>query len=92
MGERIRYIPRPMRIRVDAERADPRKLAPAIESLRKGEVIVYPTDTGYAFGCALSSKRGINALRRLKGIDEKVNGTIKLVFATSFSAGNTQST
>ncbi len=60
-----------MRIRVDAERADPRKLAPAVDALRKGQVIVYPTDTGYAFGCALSSKKGINALRKLKGIDEK---------------------
>jgi tRNA threonylcarbamoyl adenosine modification protein (Sua5/YciO/YrdC/YwlC family) len=60
-----------MRIRVDAERADPRKLQPAIEALRKGKVVVYPTDTGYAFGCALSSPKGIAALRKLKGIDEK---------------------
>src|SRR5690606_13830254 len=34
-------------------------------------VIIYPTDTGYAFGSALSSQRGIAALRRLKGIHEK---------------------
>ena len=60
-----------MRIRVDAERADPRKLVPAVDALRKGKVIVYPTDTGYAFGCALSSPKGIAALRKLKGIDEK---------------------
>lgn len=60
-----------MRIRIDAERADPRKLAPAVEALERGEVIVYPTDTGYAFGCSMSSQRGITTLRKLKGIHEK---------------------
>ena len=59
------------RLRVDPDRPDPRKLAPAVEALRRGEVIIYPTDTGYAFGCALSSSRGIDALRRLKGLPPK---------------------
>lgn len=63
--------PRPMRYRVDPERPAPRKVEPTIESVRRGDVIIYPTDTGYAFGCALSSAKGIHALRRLKGIDEK---------------------
>jgi tRNA threonylcarbamoyl adenosine modification protein (Sua5/YciO/YrdC/YwlC family) len=44
---------------------------PTIESVRRGNVIIYPTDTGYAFGCALSSPKGIQTLRRLKGIHEK---------------------
>lgn len=59
------------RLRVDPERPDPRKLRPAIEALQRHEVIIYPTDTGYAFGCALSSSKGIAELRRLKGIHEK---------------------
>ncbi len=59
------------RLRVDPDRPDPRKLAPAVEALRRGEVIIYPTDTGYAFGCALSSAKGIDALRRLKGLPPK---------------------
>lgn len=59
------------RLRIDPDRPDPRKLGPAVDALRRGEVILYPTDTGYAFGCALSSKRGISALRRLKGIPAK---------------------
>jgi tRNA threonylcarbamoyl adenosine modification protein (Sua5/YciO/YrdC/YwlC family) len=59
------------RLRIDPERPDPRKLVPAIEALRRGEVIIYPTDTGYAFGCALSSNKGIATLRELKGIHEK---------------------
>lgn len=59
------------RLRIDPERPDPRKLGPAVDALRRGEVILYPTDTGYAFGCALSSKRGITALRKLKGLPPK---------------------
>lgn len=60
-----------MRIRIHPDRPAPRKLAPAIDVLRRGEVIIYPTDTGYAFGCALSSGKGIGALRKLKGFHEK---------------------
>jgi tRNA threonylcarbamoyl adenosine modification protein (Sua5/YciO/YrdC/YwlC family) len=60
-----------MRLRIDPERPAPRKLAPAIEALRRDRVIVYPTDTGYAFGCALSSRKGAAALRKLKGFDER---------------------
>jgi len=59
------------RLRIDPERPDPRRLAPAVEALRRGLVIIYPTDTGYAFGCALSSTKGIARLRKLKGIDKK---------------------
>lgn len=60
-----------MRVRVDPERPAPRKLAPAIEALERDRVILYPTDTGYAFGCALSSRKGITTIRTLKGHDER---------------------
>jgi tRNA threonylcarbamoyl adenosine modification protein (Sua5/YciO/YrdC/YwlC family) len=56
---------------VDPERPAPRKLAPAIDALRRDQVILYPTDTGYAFGCALSSRKGAATLRKLKGFDER---------------------
>lgn len=60
-----------MLVRIESERPAPRSLRPAIEALKDDQVIVYPTDTGYAFGCALSSSRGISTLRRLKGMSEK---------------------
>ena len=60
-----------MRVRIDAERPAPRKLAPALDALRRDQVILYPTDTGYAFGCALSSRKAIGTLRGLKGHDER---------------------
>lgn len=60
-----------MRVRIDPERPAPRKLAPAIDALHRDQVILYPSDTGYAFGCALSSRKGISAIRALKGFDER---------------------
>ena len=60
-----------MRVRVDPERPSPRKLGPAVEALRRDRVILYPTDSGYAFGCALSSRKGIGAIRTLKGFVER---------------------
>lgn len=60
-----------MRTHVDPERPNPRHLQPAVDALKRGQVILYPTDTGYAFGCALSSVKGIAAIRRLKGLDER---------------------
>jgi tRNA threonylcarbamoyl adenosine modification protein (Sua5/YciO/YrdC/YwlC family) len=68
-----------VRLRVDPERPAPRKLAPAIEALRRDQVILYPTDTGYAFGCALSSRKGAAALRRLKGFDERSRKPLSMV-------------
>jgi len=60
-----------MRLRVDAERPAPRKLEKAIEALRRDQVVLYPTDTGYAFGGALSSRKAIGQIRALKGFDER---------------------
>ncbi|MFO7810414.1 MAG: L-threonylcarbamoyladenylate synthase [Candidatus Delongbacteria bacterium] len=39
--------------------------------LRKGGVIIYPTDTGYAFGCDLFNKKGIEKLILIKKTDKR---------------------
>jgi tRNA threonylcarbamoyl adenosine modification protein (Sua5/YciO/YrdC/YwlC family) len=68
-----------MRVHVDPERPNPRHLQPAVDALKRGQVILYPTDTGYAFGCALSSVKGIAALRRLKGLDERSQKPLSMI-------------
>jgi tRNA threonylcarbamoyl adenosine modification protein (Sua5/YciO/YrdC/YwlC family) len=68
-----------MRLRIDMERLAPRKLEPAIAVLRKGGVVIVPTDTGYAFGCVLSSNKGISKLRQLKSIDERSRKPLSLM-------------
>lgn len=41
----------------------------AVEELRRGAVIIYPTDTRYAIGCDALSNRAVEAVCRLKGIN-----------------------
>ena len=68
-----------IRLRIDPLRPAPRKLEPALEALRRDQVILYPTDTGYAFGCAFSSRKGAAALRQLKGFDERSKKPLSVI-------------
>lgn len=45
----------------------------AVEALRNGEIVVYPTDTLYALGCDALNNRAIERLCRLKGINPDKN-------------------
>lgn len=38
--------------------------------IKDGAVILYPTDTGFALGCALSNKAGITKIRQLRKLKE----------------------
>lgn len=58
-------------IEVDMEHPNPRHVQRAVEVLRDGGVIAYPTDTYYALGCDLFSKRAIDRLFELKGRNRK---------------------
>lgn len=59
-----------MQIEINAQHPEPRKIQRAVEALRQGEVIVYPTDTVYGIGCALGNKRGVDRIFHLTGKDE----------------------
>ena len=52
---------------------DARAVAEAAEALREGQIIIYPTDTLYAFGCDGLNNRAIERLCRIKGIDPAKN-------------------
>ncbi|MDE6437345.1 MAG: threonylcarbamoyl-AMP synthase, partial [Muribaculaceae bacterium] len=45
----------------------------AVEALRAGEIVIYPTDTLYALGCDALNNRAIERLCRLKGINPDKN-------------------
>ncbi len=45
-----------------------RQILRVCEVLRKGGVIVYPTDTVYAFGCDICHHKAVERIARLKGI------------------------
>jgi tRNA threonylcarbamoyl adenosine modification protein (Sua5/YciO/YrdC/YwlC family) len=45
-----------------------KKIDEILDILRNGGVIIYPTDTVYAFGCSIMSRSAIDRLARLKGM------------------------
>ena len=42
----------------------------AVEILRKGGVIVYPTDSAYALGCPIGDKKAIDRIRAIRRLDQ----------------------
>lgn len=50
-----------------------RHISEAVAAMRRGEVIVYPTDTFYALGCDALNNRAIEKICRLKGLNPDKN-------------------
>ncbi len=48
----------------------------AVEIIRKDGLIAYPTDSSYALGCHVGDKRGMERMRRLRGLDSRHNFTL----------------
>lgn len=46
------------------------KIEKIAEKIKNGAVILYPTDTGFALGCALSNKSAITKIRQLRKLKE----------------------
>ncbi|MEQ5837446.1 threonylcarbamoyl-AMP synthase [Marinobacter sp. R17] len=48
----------------------------AVDILRKGGVVVYPTDSAYAIGCQLEDKQATDRIKRIRRLDDKHNFTL----------------
>ena len=59
-----------MRIEINPEHPEPRKIARAVEVLRKGGVIAYPTDTVYGLGCDIFQKKAVEQIYLMKQMRE----------------------
>lgn len=66
-----------MLTKIYAENPSERELQKVVEVLRNDGIIIYPTDSVYAFGCSLRSPKAIERLRRMKGKDA---GAFAVVF------------
>ena len=55
-----------MRLEIHPQHPEPRKIAKAIEVMRDGGVIAYPTDTVYGLGCDITSKKAIERVYQMK--------------------------
>ncbi|MGJ7458581.1 L-threonylcarbamoyladenylate synthase [Halomonas sp. MA07-2] len=48
----------------------------AIQIIRSGGVVAYPTDSGYALGCHLGDKKAVEKIKWLRSLDDKHNFTL----------------
>jgi tRNA threonylcarbamoyl adenosine modification protein (Sua5/YciO/YrdC/YwlC family) len=48
----------------------------AVDIIRDGGVIVYPTDSAYAIGCQLGNKAALDRIRRIRRLDANHNFTL----------------
>lgn len=64
---------------IHPENPQARLLRQAVAIIRRGGLVVYPTDSGYALGCQLADEQALSRIRQLRKLDESHNMT--LVFA-----------
>jgi len=57
-----------MLIEINESNIDQRLIKDIVGELKKGEIIIYPTDTVYAMGCDLTNKKALSKLAKLKDV------------------------
>jgi tRNA threonylcarbamoyl adenosine modification protein (Sua5/YciO/YrdC/YwlC family) len=57
-------------IRIDAGKPDERRLNQVVDVLKKGGVIIYPTDSVYTMGSSIYNAKAYSKLCQLKGVRE----------------------
>lgn len=67
-----------MLIKIYDKNPSERAIQQVVDSLERGGVVVYPTDSVYAFGCSLSEPKAIESMRKIKG---KVAEEFAVLFA-----------
>ena len=61
---------------IHPENPQPRLIKQAVEIIRKGGVVVFPTDSSYAMGCQIGDKGAIDRVRRPRQLDKNHNFTL----------------
>ena len=61
---------------VHPENPQPRLIRQAVDIIRKGGVIAYPTDSCYALGCHIGDKAAMERIRRIRDVDERHHFTL----------------
>jgi tRNA threonylcarbamoyl adenosine modification protein (Sua5/YciO/YrdC/YwlC family) len=61
---------------VHPEDPQPRLIRAAVDIIRKGGVIAYPTDSCYALGCHIGDKAAMEKIRRIRDVDERHHFTL----------------
>jgi tRNA threonylcarbamoyl adenosine modification protein (Sua5/YciO/YrdC/YwlC family) len=61
-------------IKIYAENPNPKDIKRVVDIIRKGGLVIYPSDTVYALGCDITNNRALERVAQLKGVKlEKAN-------------------
>jgi tRNA threonylcarbamoyl adenosine modification protein (Sua5/YciO/YrdC/YwlC family) len=63
-------------LQIHPENPQLRLVRQVVECVRDGGVIVYPTDSAYALGCAVGNKAGMESIVRIRQVDNRHNFTL----------------
>ncbi|WP_419211279.1 L-threonylcarbamoyladenylate synthase [Maribacter sp. X9] len=55
-------------IRIYEDNPNPKEIKRVVEVLRKGGLVIYPTDTVYGLGCDITNTKALERIARIKGI------------------------
>ena len=58
---------------IHPENPQARLIYQAVDIIRKGGVIVYPTDSAYALACHIGDKQALDKIKRIRQLDDKHN-------------------
>jgi len=61
---------------IHPENPQARLIKQAADIVRKGGIVVYPTDSAYAIGCHIGDKKALERIRRIRQLDDKHNFTL----------------
>lgn len=64
------------RVEIHPKNPQPRLIAEVVAAIRAGNLIAYPTDSSYAFGCHIGDKRAMDRIRRIRKTDKHHNFTL----------------
>lgn len=61
-------------IKIYEENPNPKEIDKVVEVLKKGGLVIYPTDTVYGLGCDITNTKALERIARIKGVKlEKAN-------------------
>ncbi len=64
------------RLEIHPDNPQARLIRQAVDVIRDGGVIVYPTDSCYALGCGIGNKTGMERIRRIRQLDDNHHFTL----------------
>lgn len=60
-----------MFLKINAENPSARKICQVVDILKKGGLVIYPTDTVYGLGCDIFNQKAVERICRIKKLDPR---------------------